>query len=343
MESNMQQNERYSLRSVEFTSTLPDVRFASEEPLAVTVSIDGEEVYHETLFPSLGYIVLENLASLVEPFAYQRQKVHVLITCGTDSQEADVVYCKADFGEETAEHFLQTRFLSVLQGRKVTSAGRLELLAVYGNDAATCTARYSDGTTRQFQNVEAWLYREAFTVYDVSPDHFIDATKILIGYTITCGGRTQEYEIDLTQPDCAPILIFTNSFGIQELAYCTGTHKVDPSYKRSMAYVGRLQRNYKIDETRSFKADTGPLTVAMANWWDEVFRSTDVQVCNFFQGEIQPGKKVVITESKSSYSNDDDALPRFTFTYQYAQYNHNVVQLERAGRIFDNTFDNTFN
>ena len=35
-------------------------------------------------------------------------------------------------------------------------------------------------------------------------------------------------------------------------------------------------------------------------------------------------------------------VPRFTFSYQYAQRNHNVFDTLRSGRIFDNTFDNTF-
>ena len=81
----------------------------------------------------------------------------------------------------------------------------------------------------------------------------------------------------------------------------------------------------------------------MANWLDDLFRSKCVRVANLYDGTVVPGKEVLITDSKSSYSNDDAELPRFTFTYQYAQRNHNVVQLERAGRIFDNTFDNTFN
>ena len=55
------------------------------------------------------------------------------------------------------------------------------------------------------------------------------------------------------------------------------------------------------------------------------------------------GKEVVITDSKSDRSNDDAELPRITFTYQYAQRNHNVLQLYREGRIFDNTFDDTCN
>lgn len=80
----------------------------------------------------------------------------------------------------------------------------------------------------------------------------------------------------------------------------------------------------------------------MANWVDELFRSQTVHVVNFKDGHPNIGKEVIITESKSEYSNEDEELPRFTFSYQYAQRNHNVLNLLRSGRIFDNTFDNTF-
>ncbi|MBQ7683025.1 MAG: hypothetical protein IJT48_00940, partial [Bacteroidaceae bacterium] len=258
MSTYQQQTERDSLLSVEFSSTLPDVHFEATDPSLVTVSIDGETVFSDTMYPFDGEIVLADLTDLVTPYAYRKVRVGLAITCGNETQTADVIYCKCDFGDETAEHYVANHFLSILQGRKTTSLGRLELLTVYGDDAASCVATYSDGTTATFPNVSAWLQGEFFTTYDVSPDHFVVADKTLISYTVTCGNRTQEFEMDLRQPDCAPILIFTNSFGIQELAYCTGLHRVDPSYKRSVAYVGRLQRNYRIDETRAFKADTGP-------------------------------------------------------------------------------------
>ena len=88
---------------------------------------------------------------------------------------------------------------------------------------------------------------------------------------------------------------------------------------------------------------TGVLTPDMANWVDDLFRSQEIYVVNFVNGVPQIGKEVVITDSKSVISNDDDYLPSFTFSYQYAQRVHNVLQPNRSGRIFDNTFDNTFN
>lgn len=337
-----------TLRSKEFSCSIPDVSFTSAGKARVVIAIDGETVYDEWLYPAGDTVTLEDLPGLVTPYARQRQTVALTVTAtGEDGQQlcsgsSEVTYCQADFGEETAEHFLQNHFLSILMGTKVTAPGRMELLHVPGSDAATCQARYSDGTTADFTPAVIQS-NDHYRTLDVSPSAFTAEGKMLMGYVVTAGNRTQEYEIDLTGPDCAPILIFVNSFGLDELAYCTGIHRVDPSYKRSAAYIGRIQRNYKIDETRAFKADTGPLTMAMANWWDEVFRSDSVRVVNIYQGMPTIGKDLIITDSKSEYSNDDANIPRFTFTYQYAQRNHNVVQLLRAGRIFDNTFDNTFN
>jgi hypothetical protein len=84
----------------------------------------------------------------------------------------------------------------------------------------------------------------------------------------------------------------------------------------------------------------------MAGWADDLFRSDEVYVVNVISGQVvsrDGGKQVVITDSKSELTNDDDHLPRFTFSYQYAQRIHNVLQMNRVGRIFDNTFDHTFN
>ena len=58
---------------------------------------------------------------------------------------------------------------------------------------------------------------------------------------------------------------------------------------------------------------------------------------------MTPGKEMIVSDPKVEYGNNIDELPRITFTVQYAQKNHNVIQTARAGRIFDNTFDYTFN
>lgn len=337
-----------TLRSKEFSCSIPDVTVSTSGKARVVIGIDGTAVYDEWLHHTGGAITLQDLSSLVTPYARQRQTVTLSITAASEggttllSASAEVVYCQADFCDETAEHFLANHFLSILMGEKVTAMGRLEFLHMQGCGSASCTAYYKDGTSQTF-SVSTVQGNGSYQTLDVSPDNFAADGKTLTSYTVTAGSRRQDYKIDLRQPDCAPILIFVNSFGLDELAYCTGIHKVAPSYKRNTAFFRGIQKNYKIDETRAFQADTGPLTTAMANWWDEVFRSDSVRIVNIYDGNPNVGKDLLITDSKSEYTNDDAEIPRFTFTYQYAQRNHNVVQLLRAGRIFDNTFDNTFN
>lgn len=330
-----------------FTSGMPDVTIAGTDGTSqlVTVTCDGEQLLSEDLWPVGNVITLSDLGELLEPYARKTlvSSVTIAVTGGATATFS-VLYAMVDVGI-SAEEFYTGYFLSILMGTKTTAAGRRELLWYYGSDAASVTARYADGTTAAFTPAVVGG-TTAYTCIDVSPDNFVTAQKQLVAYTVTAGNRSQQFEMDLSVPDCAPILEFYNSFGVWEYIYCTGTHRVAPEYKRSAARIGGKLRNYKIEETRTFKADTGILSTAMAGWADELFRTAEVYVVNVINGEVvdrDGGKEVVITDSKSDNSNDDDNMPRFTFSYQYAQRIHNVLQMNRVGRIFDNTFDHTFN
>lgn len=353
----------------QFSSSVPDLSFSIEKTQAVVaISVDSEQIYQETLTPVGGSITVSDLTGLLSIYAERRLVVDVditiseqeigegttmvimgetytipgsITTTATRTLSFQVMFSRADVGV-TASEFYDNYFLSILMGTKVTSMGRLEYLHYYGTGTPSCLAYYSDGTTATF-TPQVSSGNSRYTQIDVSPDNFITAGKQLVSYIVSVGSRSQEFEIDLEQPDCAPILLFENSFGVQELIYCTGAHKVSPEYKRQSARLGGLLRNYDIEETRNFQADTGVLTIPMANWADELFRSKEIFLVNVYNGVPQVGKEIVITDSKSEYTNNDAEMPRFTFTYQYAQRIHNVIELNREGRIFDNTFDNTFN
>lgn len=335
------------------SATIPDLTFTIEGYRAlVEIKSDGDILFSDYLFPFNDEITFAELSELVQPYVHRRLMAELTVTITEEFEDneqkttstltATVVYCSADFGISNAESFLEEHFLTLLDGEKVTALGRLEFLHYIGDDDASATAEYSDGSTSDFI-IETLTGTSDFKTIDASPDHFVTEGKELYAYTVKAGQRSQRFVIDFEQPDCAPILMFENSFGCDELVYCTGTHTVSPEYTRSTTYINKMKRNYLIEENREFKADTGVLTFTMANWLDELFRSQTVKLVNFFDGEATVGKDIVITESKSEYTNDDDELPRFTFTYTYSQKNHNVIDLRRGGRIFDNTFDHTFN
>lgn len=347
-----------SLSGKHFSATIPDVEFGTTaSSVAVTMLIDREQIYSETLFPINGKIRLCELSALVTPYVRQTLVAELTLNIRENmpaengngdsaSLAATVIYCTADFHSHgdvsAAGHFCDTHFLSILLGTKITARHRLEFLHYLGTDVATVTALYSDGTELTFTPPKV-QGNDKYTTIDVSPDRFASEGRLLLSFTVSAGERQQRFIMDLEEPDCAPVLIFENSFGCEELIYCTGTHKVAPSYKRSNTFIDGKFRNYEIVEERTFKADTGYLNTAMANWLDDLFRSQMVRVVNFYDGQPDVGKEVTLSDSKSEMSNDDDEMPRFTFSYRYSQRNQNVVDLQRAGRIFDNTFDNTFN
>ena len=342
--------EQVSLSSLNgniyFTSGMPDVTIPGTDgtPQLVTVTCDGEQLLQESLWPINNVITLSDLGELLEPYARKQLVCSVSISADNSSSACTVLYAMVDVGI-SAQEFYNGYFLSILMGTKITAAGRRELLWYYGNDEAIVRAVYSDGSLVAFAATVVGGTSQ-YTCIDVSPDNFVTSGKQLVEYGVTAGSRHQLYEMDLSEPDCAPILEFYNSFGVWEYIYCTGTHQVGSDFKRSQARVGGKLRNYKIEETRTFKADTGFLNTAMANWAEDLFRSDEVYVVNVVNGSVQDangGKEVVLSDSKSDRTNEDDHMPRFTFSYQYAQRIQNVLQMDRVGRIFDNTFDHTFN
>lgn len=309
------------------------------------------EIYSEYLYPLDGSITLADLGSLLNPYARQMLVVYVKVkmseefadstSATTQEQTFTLVYCEADI-PTTCEDFTTNHFLSLLLGAKLTAPGRLEYLHFIGTDTATCTATYTDGSTQAFTPVVIGG-NGSYTTIDVSPGRFTAEGKTLASYTVTAGNRRQQFDIDFRSPDCAPVLLFTNSFGCDELFYCTGVATKAPTFKRDSAYIDGKKRNYRIQETRTFKADTGPMNEDMADWFGELMRSPYVRLVTFNNGQPNIGREIVIDDSKTEQNNALDEIPRFTFSYEYAQRNHNVVELERVGRIFDNTFDYTFN
>ncbi|MCH3994293.1 MAG: hypothetical protein LKE54_04450 [Prevotella sp.] len=340
-----------------FSSNIPDVEFSiSGVKAGVQMSVDGsEEIYNEILFPVDSKITLSDLTDLLTPYARQG----LIITLDIKISEMDdadniifssevtasVIYCRADFQtgnvQVNVSDFCDNHFLSVLLGPKISAPGRLEFLHYLSKDDASVLADYSDGTTATFVP-PAVQGNDKYTTIDVSPSRFLSAGKTLVRFTAIAGNRKQEFDMDPEQPDAAPILLFVNSFGVEELLYCTGRHQVSPSYTRTTAVVNGNLKNIKIEEKRKFSADTGYLNVAMQNWADELFRSDYVRLVNIYNGVPQVGKEITLSDSKSEISNDDSAMSKFTFDYQYSQSNHNVVDINRSGRVFDNTFDNTF-
>ena len=331
-----------------FSSALDRIIFSTDQASAsFRLFLGDKEIINETYVPdSGGKITIMDLQDLVEPYLASNlieQFSYQIVDAASASVNKTFIvqFCAAEASMD-AKPFMESYFLSTLMGEKVTSSGRKEFLHLVVFEATSvsvsCMYLTASGHQVKTKSLDDVTNLNQVVTIDISPDNFTDAIGELFTYTVRAGKRSQVFLLDLSCPDAAPCLLFTNSFGCQETVYCTGTHALEPEYDRSSTMVDGKLRNYRIEEKRMFKANTGILNVAMSLWADDLFRSKEIYL---LEG-IQPGKEVTITDSESKRTNDLDALPAYTFEYRYAQRNQNILQLPRAGRVFDNTFDNTF-
>lgn len=365
--------------AISIGSTLPSICLSSEIPdisvtitgtsLAVVIGY-GEDnsvtemttVFSETLYPSDGVVVLTDLPELMKAWCYESKYLvmTVLLTeqdasgtaVATDQLTSTVYYSRADVtshgvGVDGAE-WLSSHFLTAVDGVKPTVMGRKEIIWYADEMSSTVTpsivARYADGTSQTKQiDAHASSRSEHYVCIDVSPSVMAVDGKTLVGYTVIAGARMQEYEMQFGRHDGQPAMIFENIFGLDETLYCDGELKTSPSFKFNSAYIEGKLKNYDIEETRTFKANTGPLVSAQLPWVRDFLTSPYIRLLDTCGDTPVTGKEVVITEAKAESSTVDDDLPAFTFSYQYAQKNQHVRESHARGRIFDNTFDYTFN
>ena len=322
----------------------------------VTIKIGDSTVYDEFLYPADGEIQLSDLADIYRPYARQQLIVDSVITIteqkvstGVETDEVTqsdkktinlrVLYATVDIPDIDCQEFTDTHFLTLLQDAKTTSLGRLEYLHYLGTDTASVTAYFTD-ITKQLFTAEVVGGNAKYTTIDVSPSSFTIKGKTLSYLDVKAGSRKQTFIVDQRQPDCAPILLFTNSFGCQELIYCTGKHEVSPEYTRDSASIGGKTLNYRITEKRTFKADTGPLTVAMAGWADELFRSDEVYLMDdFVLGDMVTICDVDMERISASSKPFSDSV-----TYRVSDKVQDFFSRSRqlGARIFDDSYDKTF-
>ncbi len=341
-----------------FSSNVADIVFRTDYPSGTVVLDIVAAGTRRNILTELVYadaeknVTFGDLSTLLE--GYARQHLQVTMECSfTDTEgtvsisPVTVLYALADVGT-TASDFTTNHFLTILNGEKLTAIGRKEYLSAYNVTSVSVTASVlRSGAVTTVTGTLPYDSQAGTTLvytFDVSPDNIstllsLVSTDTLLSYEVSAGNRVQQFRVVTDEVPPAPSLIFANSFGCLEFLHCVGTHKKESKYDRQSTRIHGLMRNYRVTENRQFTANTGWLNTAMADWADDLFRSEEV----LLWVENAEGLAVVITDSKSEISNEDDHRPAFEFTYTYAQRIHNVMQPLRAGRIFDNTFDRTFN
>lgn len=340
-----------------FTSALDEFSFQiSGDSAMVSIVCAGEEVLSERYYPVLGSISIYDLGTLIADMV--RPTVVATFSITITEYQGDTTINTWTSGEITAHYstvdidmacqtFCDQFFLTLLDGYKLTRLGHREFLHATGTDSSEATVEaqyYKDGAIATFSfGADATPTRTTggITTFDVSPDRYHDATRgELFAYAVTVGKRTQQYQIDHSGAIADPVLLFTNSFGCQETFYCLGRKKIAPTFERKSIVIGGKKINYQVKETRTFEGDTGIIPPSMAHLAEDLLRSDEV----YLWRDHRQDKEITFTDSKSERTNDADDMAEFTFSYQYAQRIQNVLFKNMGeGRIFDDSFDDTFN
>lgn len=326
----------------------------AEVEVLIKDATHGVTIYDERLTPVNNTVAIRDVQAIVRPYAKQYREIKIEVGNTEYDSDGNVVgsgtsdtyYCLRCLTnimreEGTVETWLSTHFLTLLDGEKTTAPGRTERLYIcmtasdydeYNTThktnplTATITATFEydciQDYTATLQKVDAGANTALFLI-DVSPNFtYTDDTEFpnvaLLEYTVTYGQRTFTFHVDTDQPSVCPVIEFANSFGYAERIYFHGTLKTSPSFKYTSAYIDGKLTNYDIEETSSWKADTGVISAGEANWCRELARTEEATLYVDYNGKGEgfDTLPVTVTDAKIEYTNDDDELPRCTFTLQ---------------------------
>lgn len=325
-----------------FVSELCRLSFleVATDELSLSVEVEGAEVFANTYVPDPGGgVTVYDLDRLLEPLI-DGLYVDTVISVNGVAHEVKVFACDAAVSEP-AVTFLPDFFLTPVMTERDTAIGRLEILSAFCREEerlmASCTFLLDDGGV-ETRTVEGPLLQGAVSV-DVSPALFVSSPGRLISYTLTCGKRKARYRVLGYAPEADPALIYRNCFHVMETIYLTGKKETVPAYSRSSAVIGGRLRNYDVTETMSYKAMTGPLRPGVESAVYDLARSREVFLLS---PDGSPGDEVTVTDCDLKRTNEDDAIPDFSITYRRADRRNHVYGALRPPRLFDKTFDETF-
>ena len=332
-----------------FTSELS--RFSYKTTLAASsfsiVSSAGDVLFENEYIPDgAGKITVHGLDKLLPDFiAADTQPSFSFKIDGGTVGSFIAVECNVNV-DETANTFLSKCFLTSMQSMRDTTMNRYELLSAFNptNTEFKVEALYLDPlgnpVKKTFRNIPATSTADKIKTYNVSPVMF-KAVELgeLVGLTALCGDRRLSYRVLLYPEPFDPAFIFRNSFGCWETIFFPGEKTTDSQFTRSASTFDGQFITYDIDEILMLTASTGLMSAGSERLARDVARSMAVFLLN---DDGSTGQQVTITDCSVKSTNSDELLPAFTFTYRHASSNEIEFAYVPYYRIFDLTFDLTY-
>ena len=325
-----------------FTSEFSHLQCSCQSASMVfAVRMGSVEILSQTYFPDENHLVtIYDLDRLLESYIAELCGTFTLLVDGTAVKTVTVITCRTAISER-ANTFYTGFFFTPSMGERDTAIGRYETVTMYcdANTAVTALCTYLDANGTIVLKTKAVKSFSGWQPIDVSPAQFADSAGRLIGYVVQAGVRKARYRVLANPPEADPAFIFRNSFGCWETIYLTGAKQVTPSYTRSNAIIEGQVIMYDIEETMSYKAQTGPLRPGMVPVALDLARSREIYLLG---KDGTAGDRITVTDVDVKHTNEDNSIPDFTFTYRRADRRSAKLAVVRPPRVFDKTFDNTY-
>lgn len=328
-----------------FVTELDVIEVTSNSDVSFTIADSGGTILNGTYTPVDGTVRIYHLARLLRPLIDGVTAVFTF-TADSTSKTVHVVQSSVTVSESAAT-FLPSFFLSAVMTERDTSLERKELLTLIPVEQSLPTVQavcsYWDGdavvTDTKTITTTGMTANTPFEI-DVSAAQFVDTTRgTLVAYSIVAGERTMRYRVT-SLPTAEYAMLFRNNFGAWEPIYFAGMTEDAPEYTRETAYVNGKMQLYNLEETASFKSWTGPLRpsgVALAR---------DLARCAkgvFLLEGSETTDEVTITAVDVKHTSADNEIADFTFTWRRSAMWSVMLKTVRPPKLFDETFDETYN
>lgn len=328
-----------------FSSELEDILITGvTSALSFEVLLNGNSIFSSSFTPGVdGTVRIYDISTLLSAYI---TGVYGDFTFKIAGEETQVRVFRSNVSVASqARFFLSSYFLSSAMAKKITTLKRYETLSFYAFESCDVyvEAIYYDGrlvTKQHFLLSSTDVKVDDVNTVDVSSMNFLDySCGELISYTVVAGRRRYTFELHDGMPEAEPALMFLNNFGVWETIYLVGTREAKTETKRSLAYINGKYTLYHLDEQKHYKAKTGVLLGGMLAIAEDLARSKSIFTLDSHGEAVD---EIVITEGEFVHTNADEALPSFTITYRRCRRCSAMVDVVRPPKLFDKTFDNTF-
>lgn len=329
-------------------NSLETLVFTTDQTQAsVSLSCGNTLILSESFFPdNKNTITIYAFYGLLEPFLASNPVAQFSLTIddgSTLTRIFSVLFSKA----EIPISFVNNFFLSTAIGQpKYTYPEANELLYLIPSRPSdtyflpiTADVTYWNEATGQIQknslSLEILIGNSVRSV-DVSPRRFASGTLKLLRYSIHSENRVQHYVV-MQSYERPTTFVFRNLFGCMEYVHLFGTKEIQHDITRLTAVVNHRNQIYKALDYPSWTVKSGYTDPVNMRIMQDLLASDTVQM--FLDSTPVD---VIITDHKTTISDDMTVYPELELTVQQVVPNRKVLNLPSTG-IFDETFDDTFN